>query len=279
MPLHLTPSPDLSLDATTLAKLDEARNALDISEIADEHLKVNSGVAARGAPKTWINTCIGLAMDGPISRDEVDAVTRWYHEKDLDAKIEVCDRADESLLKHLGDAGYRMKFWEHVFARAISPTETITSPHPLGDGLRLETIPRSDTPRAEQCARAVAEAFATSERPPTPADVELTLRCIRHPRVTTIAAFEHDRCIGCGFVQVHNRIAALFAGAVSPDYRRRGVQLAMLTRRLAIAQAAGASIATIGGSPGAATERNTTRMGFRLAYAKVHVVKLHTPEH
>lgn len=262
-----------SLDTTTLAKLEEARNARGLADLADEHTTIADGVAARGAPKTWVNTAMALAMTRPVTREDVDAVTDWYHSAGHDAKIEVCDRADESLLKHTADAGYRLKHWELIFARPITPHEEITPPYPLGKGLHLEVIARDDTSRAEQCAITVANAFATTERPPSPADIDLTIRCVRHPRVITIAAFDRASCVACGFVEVGTPISALFAGAVAPTHRRRGIQLAMLTRRLQLAQAAGATIATIGGSPGAATERNVARMGFSLAYAKVHLVK------
>ena len=68
-------------------------------------------------------------------------------------------------------------------------------------------------------------------------------------------------------------IVALFGLAVVPEYRRRGVQQALIAERLRLARDAGARVATIGSRPGHSTERNVRRMGFQTAYTKVSLVR------
>ncbi len=69
------------------------------------------------------------------------------------------------------------------------------------------------------------------------------------------------------------KAAALFALAVLPAYRRRGVQQALIAARLRAAAEAGATVVTISALPGVATERNARRMGFQVAYTKVVLVR------
>jgi GNAT superfamily N-acetyltransferase len=60
---------------------------------------------------------------------------------------------------------------------------------------------------------------------------------------------------------------------VLPRFRRRGIQQALMAARLEHAASRGARFATIGARPGIPTNRNAMRMGFRLAYTKVVLVK------
>jgi GNAT superfamily N-acetyltransferase len=60
---------------------------------------------------------------------------------------------------------------------------------------------------------------------------------------------------------------------VLPEFRRRGIQQALIAARLNYAAARGARLATIGSKPGAGTERNVRRMGFATAYTKPVMVR------
>jgi GNAT superfamily N-acetyltransferase len=79
--------------------------------------------------------------------------------------------------------------------------------------------------------------------------------------------------VGAGSVEFAGELCALFGLSVLPEFRRRGIQQALIAARLNEARRRGAHLATISGRPGAATERNVMRMGFALAYTKVILVK------
>lgn len=69
------------------------------------------------------------------------------------------------------------------------------------------------------------------------------------------------------------RVVAMFGASVLPTFRNRGVQQALIAARLNHGIEHGATMSSIGSKPGIPTERNARRMGFQLAYTKVHVVK------
>ena len=50
------------------------------------------------------------------------------------------------------------------------------------------------------------------------------------------------------------------------DYRKHGIQSAMILERLRIAQTEGYEYALIASSPGATTERNALRLGAKVVY-------------
>jgi GNAT superfamily N-acetyltransferase len=62
---------------------------------------------------------------------------------------------------------------------------------------------------------------------------------------------------------------ALFAGATTVfEYRRRGLQGALLEARMRYAQAQGCDLAIIVSETGSASQRNAERHGFRIAYTR-----------
>ena len=67
-------------------------------------------------------------------------------------------------------------------------------------------------------------------------------------------------------------IAALGA-ATLPEFRGRGVQTALINRRLWAAAQQGSEYAVVSTTPGSGSQRNMERRGFRLAYSKIVMVR------
>ena len=57
------------------------------------------------------------------------------------------------------------------------------------------------------------------------------------------------------------------------SYRRRGLQTALLRARMAAATEAGCEYAVVVTQGGTTSQRNAERLGFRVAYSKVTVIK------
>ncbi len=283
-----------------IARLDEARGALGCSEVAQEAMFVAGGVACRDAPKAWINTCLNIGLRpgeaGVVTADDIARITAWYHEQGHEARIEISVHAHESAIKCVGDAGYRVKLFETTFFRELHAGEAVAALVPLGGGIELAEI----DPRDEETCRAMAvcvnEGFALAGTGVVPreSDIQVSMRCMKHPRTRSFGAFVSEggtrRCVAGAYLEVLDssalatldsgwagrpvtRFAALFGAAVHADFRKRGIQQALLALRLREAMKAGASFATIGGLPGAGTERNVRRFGFQVACSKAHFVK------
>jgi hypothetical protein len=78
---------------------------------------------------------------------------------------------------------------------------------------------------------------------------------------------------GAGRIISEARIAALFGAATLPEYRRLGVQTAIIARRLHAAALAGCEFVVVSTQPGSGSQRNMERRGFRLAYTKLVMVR------
>jgi predicted GNAT family acetyltransferase len=69
-------------------------------------------------------------------------------------------------------------------------------------------------------------------------------------------------------MRIVDGIAQLTGAATVPAQRRRGVQTALLTARLADAVAAGCDLAVVTTSPGSRSQHNVQRNGFDLLYTR-----------
>ena len=68
-------------------------------------------------------------------------------------------------------------------------------------------------------------------------------------------------------------VAQLTSAATSPAHRRRGVQTALLSARLADSSAAGGGIAVVTTQSGPRSQQNAQRRGFDLLYTRAVLVK------
>jgi ribosomal protein S18 acetylase RimI-like enzyme len=91
----------------------------------------------------------------------------------------------------------------------------------------------------------------------------------------TFAAAIDGTAVACaaGLVIPEHRIFALCGAGTAMEFRGRGLQTALLHARLAAAAEAGCEFAVVVTQGSSASQRNCQRLGFRVAYSKVTVIK------
>jgi len=102
----------------------------------------------------------------------------------------------------------------------------------------------------EPSARAVSDEMARADRAVTSGQQFL--------------AVIDGRAAGCGSVIMADGVAWLGAGATLPEFRRRGVQTAMVRHRVEYAEEASCDLAAATAVPDGASARNLSRLGFVL---------------
>jgi GNAT superfamily N-acetyltransferase len=70
-------------------------------------------------------------------------------------------------------------------------------------------------------------------------------------------------------VAMRDGVAGLFGASTLPAYRSRGLQTALLQKRLASAEAVGCDLAVSLARPGSTSERNIARHGMQTLYTRV----------
>lgn len=78
---------------------------------------------------------------------------------------------------------------------------------------------------------------------------------------------------GQGVVIRQHKVFALCGAGTLTEYRGHGLQTALLRVRMAAAAMAGCEYAVVVTQGGTTSQRNAERLGFRVAYSKVTVIK------
>ncbi len=129
-------------------------------------------------------------------------------------------------------------------------------------------IEKADTADAERFGQTICTGFGF----PPPA-AQATAALVGRPRWRTYLAFVDDALAGAAAMYVHGTAAHLAMGCTLPDFRRRGVQAALIERRLVDADAEGVSLLVTEAAEDLPEKPNPSlhnllRLGFSEAYKR-----------
>ena len=225
---------------------------------------IAGGIAFFGGVTYPANQIVGMGLYGEVTEDHLDRVQSFFHSRGVPSTIVVSPLADASLLAALAPRGYRIHEFNSVLIRRINPEEPfVPAPGVVVEPVRPETV--------DAWAGAIAQGF--SEFSPVSEDV-FTGFAYLPGALAFLARIEGKIVGGCGGrIIPEARLAALFGTATLPEFRRRGVQSALIALRLHQAAKAGCEYAVVSTLPGGGSQRNMERRGFRLAYTKLVMVR------
>ncbi len=213
-----------------------------------------------------LNRAIGLGVHGPVTPADLDLVEQFYRCRNLPSRVDVCPLADETLLELLARRGYRLeKFYSVLLYPLSEPGVPESAPAEIG--VRISQAGPED---AELWLKTVAQGFEETDIP-AQAMLDILAPNFYTSHSACFLAWIADRPAGGGGMYIHEGVAELGGASTRLEFRRRGVQTALLHARLAAARAQGCDLAMALTSPGSASQRNIERVGFRLAYTKVTV--------
>jgi hypothetical protein len=230
-------------------------------------MPVAGGVASYAEPDSPLNKVTGLGFAGRPGPAELDAIERAYAARGAPVQVELAGLADPAVLELLAERGYRLVSFENVLGRslggAVEPFQAAgvsarpsgpdefdiwldvvveAALHPDTQGVAwLEQFPRTILENAERDAAGLVQRYLA--------------------RLDGVPA-------GGGSMHLSDGIAQLTGAGTAPAHRRRGVQNALLSTRLADATAAGCDLAVITVQPGSRSQQNAQHRGFDLLYTR-----------
>lgn len=236
-----------------------------MAEMNPAVLDVAGGVAVYAGRGSPYNRAVGIGLHGPVSESEFERLEEFFANYDLAPELSLCPLADPSLLQHLAAGGYRVDMFMHTWVREISPAEDFHLPR------GIVICPASYDEATLWTRVAFKGGLDSEEAEPGRSAVIAAYPYMAH--TTCYLAWVDGEAAGAGTLSLHGGLAELFGASTRPSFRNRGVQSALLAGRLAEAQRLGCDLAMVHTEPGSASQRNVERMGFRLAYTKVHMTK------
>jgi GNAT superfamily N-acetyltransferase len=263
-------------DAALAARIDrvEARLSRAVGGVIPDALvhELSGGVSVVSRPGSPINKLIGLGFTGPLDLEILTDHRIHLARPRRAVRVELSSLADPGVAEQLSARGYRLRGFEHVLVRPLTPGDADREP-----GHRLSAA----TPPGCSCSSTASPA---PDGTGVPIDALRPRRHRRrHDRLRAAPGFRRytariaSTSVGAAAMRIDDRIALLCGASTLPPARRRGVQAALLAARLRDASRAGCELAVVTTEPGSLSQHNVARHGFTMAYARAILVHADPP--
>lgn len=231
-----------------------------------ERIVVGGGIAVFAGVNSPVTQAEGLGLNGPVSDEELERLEGFFQSRGSAVFIEVCPMADAAFIETLGKRGYRVVEFSNVLIREIVPEGEYASA-PRGIEIR-KPGPGEERLFAETMARGFADYFEVTEQL-----IATTQSFFSGTAVRPYIVIVEGKAVGGGTLTLRNGVAGLLGSSTLPEYRRRGIQSALIGVRLEDARAAGCDLAMSMTLPGSGSQRNLERQGFRVVYTRTKFVR------
>ncbi|MBZ5570303.1 MAG: GNAT family N-acetyltransferase [Acidobacteriia bacterium] len=220
--------------------------------------------AGVGSP---IGRTTGMGFDGSATATDLDRMEEFYRAHKAPSQIDVCPLTDPSLLELLKPRRYEMGELNNVLFRKLDGVDAGMAPAGA-------TIRQGQAQRAEEFADIVVRSFFPDGDAPEGFTAMISPIYQIDGAILFVAEIDGKPvACGAGLIIPEHRILALFGAGTLPEFRRRGLQTALLRKRMAVAAKAGCEYAVIVTRGGTTSQHNAERLGFRVAYSKATLVK------
>ena len=236
-------------------------------------IPIAGGVASFAGAGSPFNKVAGLGFGSGPDAAALDEIEQAFAACGSPVQIELAHLADPAIGEVLTGRGYRLESFENVLGRAL--TGDLGRVLPPGVEVR-----RSSAEESEAWLDVVAEGSIHPDTQGVPWHEEFPREVIIAAErdaaaagTVRYAALRDGVIAGGATMRITEGVAQLTGAATAPAHRRRGVQSALLSARLADAAAAGCDVAVITTQPGSTSHHNAQRQGFDLLYARAVLVK------
>jgi GNAT superfamily N-acetyltransferase len=211
-----------------------------------------------GAPTTQT---LGVGLFEELTPAALDEIEQFFLVRDADVMHEVCPFAGTATLDLLCARGYRPYEISSVLYRAVEPpAET----HAANIKVRIVGLDE-----AQLWSHINAKGW-THEHPEFEEFVGKAGVMLVAREGSPCFLAEIDGSPGAaGALIVHEGVALFGGAATAPEFRRKGLQAALLEVRMRYAVEHGCDLAMMVAEAGSNSQRNAERKGFRVAYTRL----------
>jgi ribosomal protein S18 acetylase RimI-like enzyme len=220
--------------------------------------------AGLGSP---IGRATGLGLDRAFTAADLDSIEQFYRAHHAQAQVDLCPMHRPEVFELFKERGYALAELNNVLFRKLDAEEEFPPPPPDCE-IRRSLLEEADT------AGAIVEGAFFPDGAPE-AFRGLIAPFYQMDRALAFVASIDGKLVACGtgLVIPEHRVFALCGAGTLAEFRGRGLQTALLRARMAAAVEAGCEYAVVVTQGGTISQRNAERLGFRVAYSKVTVIK------
>jgi GNAT superfamily N-acetyltransferase len=263
------------LDFAGIARLVEHKHGVPLARFVKEAVPLADGWLLFDAPGSPINKACGIGFDQALTDAELDRIVTFFTERGAEPKVELSPFAPPELLAGLARRGFVLHEFENTLVRDLQSGEDLRALLPGGwpQGVTIERVDPKDTAAVREYVEVAFSGFFPEGVPLPEPIVEFGIRASTAPGYDLFVARVGREAVGGGGCESSEGVTQLFGTSVKAAHRRRGIQQALIIRRLEQGREHGSRLAVIHSRPGIPTERNSARLGFQMAYARAVLVK------
>lgn len=219
-------------------------------------------------PGRFVNRAVGVSLD-ELDDHQLDELEAFYAAVGLPPSLEVASWAPPTLLARLAERGYTVAWFRNIYIAAVDG-----QPFPEHPSMTVHEVTPDTFPDWLAVLRGGQE-ITTGDL----GDASDSYGRAAHSidGATDFLAELDGVPAGCGSLVREGGIAWLTGAATLPSYRQRGVQGALVRRRMAEAHASGCDLAVSTAVPSGPSARNLARLGFTLAYCQAVLTRTPRP--
>ncbi|WP_327093806.1 GNAT family N-acetyltransferase [Nocardia vinacea] len=236
---------------------------------------IGGGLAVWAGPGSPLDKVVGVGMNGAAFDDaELDAVEQAFAEREAPVQVEVSTLADPAVVERLTRRGYVLFGFENVLGLRLEPGRQA---QPAED-IEIRDVGHDEF---ETWVNVVVDGFAAPDTQGVASHEEFPREAVEQAErdLTATSGFVGSlamidgKPVGGASLRLSDGVAQLCGAATLPEFRRRGVQGALLSMRLAAAAAAGCDLAVVTTLPGSKSQQNVQKLGFQLLYPRAILVR------
>lgn len=220
--------------------------------------------AGLGSP---IGRATGVGLDRPLTVDDLNRIEQFYSQHKAPSQVDLTPMHDSAVFEMFKERGYGIAELNNVLYRKLDPEEKFP-PHPAHCEIR-----RSHVAESEVTGVIVENAFFPEGAPEAFRGLIAPLYQMENALAFVACVDGKPVACGTGLVIREHKVFALCGAGTLASFRGRGLQTALLCARIAAAAEAGCEYAVVVTQGGTTSQHNAERLGFRVAYSKVTVIK------
>ena len=220
--------------------------------------------AGLGSP---IGRATGLGLDRPFVPEDLDRIEGFYRKHKAPSQVDLTPLHAPDVFEMFKERGYAIAELNNVLYRKLDPEEKFPEPP-----ARCE-IRRSPPEEADITGKIVESAFFPDGAPEAFQGLIAPLYQMENALAFVAVVDGKPVACGTGLVVPEHKVFALCGAGTLSEFRGRGLQTALLRARMKAAYDAGCEYAVVVTQGGTISQRNAERLGLRVAYSKVTVIR------
>lgn len=224
-------------------------------------LDVGTGSAFFSGDTSFFSQVIGWGFDTDDVKflAEIEAIEDFYRQlKHRQVDIELSPLVGNFIFSQLSKRGYLVSELNNI---SILDLTCFTSNAVLNqEGYIVQPI---SAHHLQEWASCVASGFEYEEAR------EYFYLYAKTKGITPFGAYINNKLVAGGTIAIHDGVCDLGITSTLPSYRGRGLQKALLDKRIEYAIKSGANLASVTTEPGSISDLNIQKMGFQIAYTRI----------